>query len=79
MMKVDQDGFKYFEKLPDSFREASIDDFHIYGKLKIGMEFFILGYHWQVYQCYQVTPSLTSRFLKPFIDDRRVFIFNSKQ
>lgn len=77
MLKVDQDGFKYYEKLPETFREASLDDFHVHGRLKLGLEFLILGYHWKVYQCYKVNPSLTGRFLKPFIDGHRVFIYKN--
>lgn len=70
----DNEGFEYYLQKPENTRIATLDDFHIHGKLKIDMEFLILGYHWQVYQVYKVTNSLTAKFLKPFIDDHRVFI-----
>ncbi len=71
---TDEYGLKYLAKLPENTREATLDDFHVHGRKKIGMEFFILGFYWPVYQLYMVTESLTGKFLEPFIKDHRVFI-----
>jgi hypothetical protein len=75
---TDQNGLKYLEKLPGDAREASMDDFHVNGRKKTGMKFLIFGIHWPVYQLYEVTDSLTAKFLEPFISDHRVFVFTSE-
>jgi hypothetical protein len=75
---TDRYGIKYLEELPENAREATLDDFHIKGRKKIGMEFFILGYHWPVYQLYLVTESLTGKFLETFIREHRVFIITTE-
>ncbi len=72
----DEFGFRYLESLPENAREATLDDFHVQGKLILGMQFLILGYHWPVYQLYEVTEQLTGIFLMPFIEDHRVYLIN---
>jgi hypothetical protein len=72
----DEFGFRYLELLPENAREATLDDFHVQGKLILGMQFLILGYHWPVYQLYEVTEKLTATFLLPFIEDHRLYIIN---
>jgi hypothetical protein len=72
----DDFGFRYLESLPENTREATLDDFHVQGKLILGRQFLILGYHWPVYQLYEVTEQLTGIFLMPFIEDHRVYIIN---
>ena len=50
-MKIDRNGFGYYDKLPDGFREATIDDFLSNGKRKIDMEFLI---KWSSGEYYQI-------------------------
>ena len=63
-----------YDKLPVDFREATLDDFHVMGKKKIGMLFLVLGYHSRKYESYRVHPGMRAEGLLPFIDDHRVFI-----
>jgi hypothetical protein len=73
-MKTDANGWAYYDKLPDGFRLAGIDDFIEKGKVKIGMMFLIKWISKEYYQVCKVSENLTSKFLIPFIDDKRVFI-----
>ena len=74
----DEFGFRYLESLPENAREATLDDFHVQGKLIKGMQFLILGYHWPVYQLYEVTERLKAILLLPFIENHRVFVFKAE-
>ena len=64
-----------FSALPHSFRLATIDDFVLDGKRKIGMQFLI---KWEsrdsFYQLCIVSMNLTAGFLQPFINVNRVFV-----
>jgi len=40
-VKTDLYGWNYFEKLPEGYRLATMDDFHIRGKKRVGMEYLI--------------------------------------
>ena len=72
---MNENRFEYFEVLPSDVREATFNDFLLYGKKRIGLKFLILGYHWPVYQLYKVTGALTGTFMEPFINGHRVFIW----
>ena len=72
---INQHGFEYYDKLPDGFRLAKLDDFLEKGKRKIGMKFLI---QWSsnedVYQICEVKMSLTSAILNPFFEYDQVFV-----
>ncbi|MEI7980930.1 MAG: hypothetical protein WCI71_04715 [Bacteroidota bacterium] len=74
-MKIDPNGWEYYNKLPVGFRLATLDDFTLGGKRKTGMQFLI---KWCIrddyYQICTVGPSLFSKNLIPFIEDGRVFV-----
>ena len=78
-MKIDHNGWGYYDKLPDGFRLATINDFISDGKVKLGMEFLIKWVSADYYQVSKVSENLTSKFLMPFIDDKRVFVKEIKQ
>lgn len=76
MKKTDRHGWEYYDKLPENYRLAEIDDFVKNGKLKIGMEFLI---QWALsrddyFQICYVSDRLTSKWLILFIEENRVFV-----
>jgi hypothetical protein len=75
--KTDHNNWEYYEKLPDGYRRATIDDFHTNGRKKIGMEYLI---KWIIrddyYQVCIVSENLKGENLKPFIEFGRVFVKN---
>jgi len=73
-MKIDHNGWRYYDKLPVGFRLASIDDFIENGKVKMDMEFLIKWASAEYYQVCKVSENLTSVFLIPIIEDKRVFV-----
>ena len=68
-------GFELYDKLPDGYRLAKLDDFLEKGRRRIGMQFLI---QWvsnpDLYQICHVSINLTSTFLNQFIADDRVYI-----
>lgn len=73
-MKIDHNGWGYYDKLPDGFRLATIEDFIENGKVKMGMEFLIKWSSAEYYQVCKVSENLKSAFLIPIIDDKMVFV-----
>ena len=75
--KKNQNGFAYFSELPENFRLATIDDFIVDGKRRIGLMFLI---QWiddaSFYQICYVSMNLTRKILGPHIEDKRVFVSN---
>lgn len=73
--KTDRWGGEYYELLPSGWRLAGLDDFHLNGRLKIGMEFLI---RWadnvNHYQVCIVSRNLKGAWLLPFITAERVFV-----
>ena len=67
-------GIEYLENLPEGYVKATIDDFHVHGKKRIGMKYFLQGTDWKVFFQKEVTESLTGAKLKPFIDNGQVYV-----
>lgn len=77
-MKIDRNGFEFYDKLPGGYRMAKLDDFHENGKKNIGMEFLILRVTKEVYDVYHLADHHTGSWLNEFIKGNRVFIKESK-
>ena len=73
---IDSNGFEFYDRLPQEYRLAGLDDFHINGRKKIGMEFLIKWVSQEYYQVCVVSANLKSAFLLPLIEDQKVFVKN---
>lgn len=70
----EETGIEYLETLPEGYKEADIDDFHVQGKKKIGMNFILQGTQWKVFFVKTVNERLTAEKLLPFIEAGQVFV-----
>ncbi|HNX78360.1 MAG TPA: hypothetical protein PKJ24_00690 [Prolixibacteraceae bacterium] len=70
----DQYGWEYHDKLPDGFRLATMDDFHVGGKKKVGMQYLIKRATQEHYEVHHVKEYTRSQSLKPFLDHQMVFV-----
>jgi hypothetical protein len=74
-MKIDRNGWEYYDKLPDGFSLAKLDDFHVKGKKNIGMIYLIQrGGDPNHFEIHYVSETLTALTLKIFIDTDQVFV-----
>jgi hypothetical protein len=73
--ETDENGFQFYAIQPAGTRVATLDDFHVQGKRKMGMKFLIFGQYWKVYQVYVVTGGLTAAKLEKFVKEGRVFVW----
>ena len=73
-MKIDRFGWKYYEELPEGFRLATMDDFHVKGKKKTGMQYLIKRSNQDHYEVHHITEYTRSQSLKPFLDHEMVFV-----
>ena len=71
---IDQYGWEYHDKLPDGFRLATMDDFHVGGKKKVGMQYLIKRATQEHYEVHHVKEYTRSQSLKPFLDHQMVFV-----
>lgn len=71
---IDDNGIRYLENLPEGFVQATLDDFHVQGKKKIGMFYLVRGLEWKVYFPREVNERLTGEILLPFIEAGLVFV-----
>ena len=71
---IDLNGFAFYDRLPQEYRLAGLDDFHINGRKKIGMEFLIKWVTREYYQVCIVSENLKGAVLQSFIIDNRVFV-----
>ena len=73
-MKIDRFGWKYYEELPEGFRLATMEDFHVKGKKKTGMEYLIKRSNQDHYEVHHIMEYTRSQSLKPFLDHEMVFV-----
>lgn len=73
-LKTDKFGWEYYDKLPEGFRLATMDDFHIKGKKKVGMQYLIKRATQEHYEVHYVREHTKSISLKPFLDHEMVYV-----
>ena len=71
---TDKNGWKYYDHLPLGFRLATMDDFHIRGKKKVGMQYLIQRGDQQYFEVHVIGTESRAINLKPFLDHRMVFV-----
>jgi hypothetical protein len=72
---INDNGFEYYSELPQDYRPATIEDFIVDGRRKLGMMFLIQwvdnAFFYQI--CY-VSVNLTRAILNPHLESKRVFV-----
>ena len=73
-VKTDCNGWKYYDRLPQGYRQGGIEDFHINGKKKVGMEYLIQRADQQYFEVHIIIEETRSKNLKPFFDWDMIFV-----
>ncbi|MCX6246859.1 MAG: hypothetical protein NTW10_03910 [Bacteroidetes bacterium] len=73
-IKIDRFGWEYYEELPEGFHLATMDDFHLKGKKKTGMQYLIKRSNQDHYEVHYIKEYTRSQSLKPFLDHEMVFV-----
>jgi hypothetical protein len=75
----DKNGLYYYPEQPPDTRVAIPSDFsRIPVLIARNTPFLVLGWEWQVYQCYRIREGFTLDKIRPWLDAGRVFIFTGK-
>jgi hypothetical protein len=74
LLKKDKYGWEYYDKLPEGFRLATMEDFHINGKKNVGMQYLIKRASQDHYEVHFIREHTRSISLKPFLDHEMVFV-----
>ena len=74
-VKTDRNGWKYYIQLPDGFRHGTMEDFHVDGKKKVGMEYLIQRADQQYFEIHYVIKETQAKNLKPFFDWDMIFVW----
>lgn len=72
--KTDSNGWKYFDHLPEGYRLGSMDDFHVNGSKKVGMQYLIQRGDQPYFEIHLVTAETRAVNLKPFFDHQMIFV-----
>jgi hypothetical protein len=73
-VKIDCYGWKFYDHLPENFRLGTMEDFHIRGKKKIGMEYLIQRSDLKHFEIHYLNDETRSIKLKPFFDWDMIFV-----
>jgi hypothetical protein len=73
-VKIDNNGWKYYDQLREDYRLATLEDFHVKGKKKVGMEYLIRRADQDHFEIHYVTEETQSINLKPFFDWDMIFV-----
>lgn len=76
-IKTDKNGFKYYEEIPEGWRQATVEDFYDKsGRFIINKPFLVKSYHTETYQCYRSHNISLLQKIKPWMEDGRVFVLS---
>ena len=67
-------GGNIIDRLPDSYRLGTIDDFHVNGIKRIGMEYLIQRSDLQHFEIHYITEETRSIKLMPFFDWDMIYV-----
>jgi hypothetical protein len=73
-LKFNIHNLPYFDQLPEGYRLATLDDFHIHGRKKIGLEYLIHTFWTKVYELHTVNENTEGKKLLPFFNENRIYI-----
>ncbi len=73
-VKTDRNGWKYYEQLPEGYRLATMNDFHVRGKKKVGMEYLIQRACQPYFEIHYLREETLAIVLQPFINHNMVFV-----
>jgi len=73
-VKIDKNKWKYYDQLPESYRQGTMEDFHTKGIKKVGMEYLIQRGDQQHFEIHYMTEETRSINLKPFFDWDMIFV-----
>ncbi len=75
--QIDHIG-KFYDSLPEEFEQATIDDFHVQGKVNIGMTYLVQWNDELRFSVREVDESLTSKKINPFIIANKVYVLKAQ-
>lgn len=81
--KIDHNGFKFYNELPDNCKLAIISDFiiidpdipNVFHKRKIGMKYLLYSEISKRYELYELGPGKCDEDIIPFIKEKRCYVF----
>ena len=73
-VKTDRNGWKYFDRLPDGYRLGAMEDFHVKGAKRVGMQYLIQRANQQYFEIHFIIAETRALRLKPFVDCDMIFV-----
>lgn len=73
-VKTDANGWKYYDRLPRGYRLGVIDDFHIQGNKKVGMQYLIQRADQQFFEIHFIIEETKAIRLQPFLECEMIFV-----
>jgi hypothetical protein len=73
-IKTDRNGWKYYDRLPEGYRLGAMEDFHVKGKKRVGMEYLIQRADQQYFEIHYINAETKAINLKPFFDWDMIFV-----
>jgi len=74
VVKIDQFGWKYYDSLPVDYRLGVMEDFHIKGMKRVGMEYLIQRGNQQHFEIHHLTEFTQAINLRPYFDWNMIYV-----